>query len=222
MAKTIVSNQKFQGLKNNILHISVKNVRKTLSEISCKVYKKKPKNLIAVTGTNGKSSIADFYYQILKLNKKKSASIGTLGIRTNSKKIPLLNTTLNPIVLCQQLEKLKKSNINNVILEASSHGLKQNRLDGLNFKIGIFTNLSHDHLDYHKTFKDYLNSKLHLFNKLLRKNSAVITDKSIPEYKKIKKISLNKQLNLKTIGNEGSTLSIINHGYIDEKQIIKN
>jgi len=65
-AKTIVSNQKFQGLKNNILYISVKNVRKTLSEISCKVYKKKPKNLIAVTGTNGKSSIADFYYQILK------------------------------------------------------------------------------------------------------------------------------------------------------------
>ena len=220
-AKTIVSNQKFQGLKNNILYISVKNVRKTLSEISCKVYKKKPKNLIAVTGTNGKSSIADFYYQILKLNKKKSASIGTLGIRTNSKKISVPNTTLNPIVLCQQLEKLKKNNINNVILEASSHGLKQNRLDGLNFKIGIFTNLSHDHLDYHKTFKDYLNSKLHLFNRLLRKNSTIITDKTIPEYKKIKKISLNKQLNLKTIGNEGSTLSIINHEYMDEKQIIK-
>ena len=155
------------------------------------------------------------------MNKKKSASIGTLGIRTNSKKIPVPNTTLNPIVLCQQLEKLKKNNINNVILEASSHGLKQNRLDGLNFKIGIFTNLSHDHLDYHKTFKDYLNSKLHLFNKLLRKNSTIITDKTIPEYKKIKKISLNKQLNLKTIGNEGSTLSIINHEYMDEKQIIK-
>ena len=220
-AKTIVSNQKFQGLKNNILYISVKNVRKTLSEISCKVYKKKPKNLIAVTGTNGKSSIADFYYQILKLNKKKSASIGTLGIRTSSKKIPVSNTTLDPIVLSQQLEKLKKNNINNVIIEASSHGLKQNRLDGLNFKIGIFTNLSHDHLDYHKTFKDYLNSKLHLFNKLLRKNSTIITDKTIPEYKKIKKISLNKQLNLKTIGNEGSTLSIINHEYKDEKQIIK-
>jgi len=119
------------------------------------------------------------------------------------------------------MNKLKKNNINNVILEASSHGLKQNRLDGLNFKIGIFTNLSHDHLDYHKTFKDYLNSKLHLFNRLLGKNSTIITDKTIPEYKKIKKISLNKQLNLKTIGNEGSTLSIINHEYMDEKQIIK-
>ena len=97
------------------------------------------------------------------------------------------------------IRKVKKSNINNVILEASSHGLKQNRLEGLNFKIGIFTNLSHDHLDYHKTFKDYLNSKLYLFNKLLKKNSTIITDKTIPEYKKIKKISLNKQFNLKTI-----------------------
>ena len=81
-ARTIVSNGKFKGLKNNILYIKVKNVRKILSEVAFKIYKKKPKNLIAVTGTNGKSSIADFYFQILKLNKKKVASIGTLGIKT--------------------------------------------------------------------------------------------------------------------------------------------
>ena len=95
-ARTIISNQKFQGLKNNILYIRAKNVRKILSEVSSKIYKKKPKNLIAVTGTNGKSSIADFYHQILKFNKKRSASIGTLGIRTNTKKIQILNTTLDP------------------------------------------------------------------------------------------------------------------------------
>ena len=70
-AKTIVSNQKFIGLKNNILYIRTKNVRKKLSEIAFKINQKKPKNLIAVTGTNGKSSIVDFYFQILKLNKKK-------------------------------------------------------------------------------------------------------------------------------------------------------
>ena len=187
-AKTIVSNQKFQGLKNNILYISVKNVRKTLSEISCKVYKKKPKNLIAVTGTNGKSSIADFYYQILDLNKKKVASIGTLGIKTYLKNIEIKNTTLDPISLNDHLQKIKKLNINNVILEASSHGLKQFRLHGLNFKTGIFTNLSHDHLDYHKSFKDYLKSKLLLFQNLLKKNSNVITDINIPQYKDIKNI----------------------------------
>ena len=76
---------------------------------------------------------------------------------------------MDPIQLSKILKNLKKQKIDNVIMEASSHGLKQNRLDGLLFNIGIFTNLSHDHLDYHKTFKDYLNSKLYLFKKLLKK-----------------------------------------------------
>jgi len=220
-ARIIVSNQKFIGLKNNILYIRAKNVRKKLSEIAFKINKEKPKNLIAVTGTNGKSSIADFYFQILKLNKKKVASIGTLGIKTISSKIDANNTTLDPIKLSHNLKKIKKQNINNVILEASSHGLKQNRLDGLNFKSALFTNLSHDHLDYHKNFKNYLNAKLYLFKKLLNKNSNIITDINIPEYKKIRKISLKNKLDLKTIGVEKGDLNIISHEYVDEKQIIK-
>ena len=220
-ARTIVSKQKFQGFKKKVLYINSKNVRKTLSKISFLIYKKKPNNLIAVTGTNGKSSIADFYYQILKLNNKKVASIGTLGIKKKLKKIAVLNTTLDPIFLGQQLQKLKKENIDNVILEASSHGLKQNRLDGLDFKMGIFTNLSHDHLDYHKNYKDYLNSKLYLFKKLLKKNSYVITDKEILEYLKIKRISKLRKLKLSTIGNLNSTLNIISHKYVGTKQIIK-
>jgi len=158
-ARTIVSNKKFQGIKDNVLYIKSKNVRKTLAKISFKFYNIKPNNIIAITGTNGKSSIANFYFQILKLNKKKVASIGTLGIQTNSNKLNVSNTTLDPIKLGYYLNKLKKQKIENVILEASSHGLKQNRLDGLEFKTAIFTNLSHDHLDYHKNFKDYLNSK---------------------------------------------------------------
>ncbi len=219
-ARTIVSNQKFKGLKKNILYIQSSNVRKTLSETSYKVYKNIPKNLIAVTGTNGKSSIANFYFQILKINKKKVASIGTLGINTTSNKISVSNTTLNPIKLSYYLTKLKEKKIENVILEASSHGLKQNRLDGLNFNTAIFTNLSHDHLDYHKNFKDYLNSKLYLFKKLFKKKSNIITDISIPEYKKIQNISLKKKLNLKTISNLKSDLSIISHEYKGDKQLI--
>ena len=83
-AKTIISGQKFEGYKNNILFIKSTNVRKLLSETAYNIFKNKPKNLIAVTGTNGKSSVADFYLQILKLNKKKVASIGTLGINMGS------------------------------------------------------------------------------------------------------------------------------------------
>jgi murE/murF fusion protein len=175
-AKTVVSNQKYQGIKNDILYIHSSNVRKLLAETSFRINKKKPKNLIAVTGTNGKSSVANFYFQILKLNKKKVASIGTLGIQTISQNISSSNTTLDPIKLSISLKKLKDQKIDNVILEASSHGLEQNRLDGLKFKTGIFTNLSHDHLDYHKNLNNYLNSKLYLFKELLTKKANIITD----------------------------------------------
>ena len=74
------------------------------------------------------------------------------------------NTTFDTIQINKILKKLKERKIENVILEASSHGLNQNRLDGLEFDIGIFTNLTRDHLDYHKTFKNYFNSKLSLIH----------------------------------------------------------
>ncbi len=221
-AKIIVYENKFSGLKKGILFISSKNVRKSLAILSYKIYKNKPKNLVAVTGTNGKSSVADFYYQILKLNKKKVASIGTLGIKTERKKINVSNTTLNPMELGKNLEKLKKEKIDNVILEASSHGLKQNRLDGLFFGTGIFTNLSHDHLDYHKNFKDYLDSKLYLFDKLLKKKGNLITDNSIKEYKKIKNISNKKKHQLLTISEkENGSIKLVSHKFDKENQIIK-
>ena len=94
----------------------------------------------------------------------------------------------------------------NVIIEASSHGLAQRRLDNLNFKAAIFTNFSQDHLDYHKTAKAYLNAKLILFSKLLHKNKYVISDKLLKEYKISKKISDNRKLNLLDINK---TLNIV-------------
>jgi len=220
-AKTIISNQKFVGIKKNILFIKSSNVRKLLSEFAYTIYKDKPRNIIAVTGTNGKSSIADFYFQILRLNKKKVASIGTLGIKTKNYIKKVSNTTIDPITLSTILNKLKKEKINNVILEASSHGLMQNRLDGLKFNTGIFTNLSHDHLDYHKTLSNYFKSKLYLFEKLLIKNANIVTDLEIPEYKKIKEIALRKKFNIQTISNNNGDLEIISHEYQNEKQIVK-
>ena len=220
-AKIIISKQKFEGLKKDILFIKSSNVRKSLSEFAYAIYKDKPKNIIAITGTNGKSSVADFYFQILRLNKKKVASIGTLGIKTQNYLKKASNTTVDSITLSSNLNKLKKEKIDDVILEASSHGLKQNRLDGLKFKTGIFTNLSHDHLDYHKTFSDYLKSKLYLFEKLLKKNANIITDIEISQYRKIKEIALKKKFNIETISNNKSNLEIISHEYHNEKQIVK-
>ena len=138
-AKIVVTEKKINGLKNGILFIHSNNIRKLLAELSFKINNKIPNNIIAVTGTNGKSSIADFYYQILKLNNKKGASIGTLGVKSKSINFNLSNTTIDPIKLAKILSKLKNQKIENVIMEASSHGLKQNRLDGLKFNSGIFT-----------------------------------------------------------------------------------
>ena len=87
-------------------------------------------------------------------------------------------------------------------MEASSHGLDQNRLDGLLFDIAIFTNLSHDHLDYHKNMRSYLKSKLYLFEKLLKRKGSIVTDKHIPQRKKIEKIAFKKNINVNLIFDE--------------------
>ena len=220
-AKIIFSEQKIKDKKKNIFYLKSSNIRKLLSKISYKILSKKFKKLVAVTGTNGKSSVADFYYQICDLNLKKVASIGTIGIKIKNKKKSLNNTTIDPIELSKILHDLKKRKIDHIILEASSHGLKQNRLDGLLFDIGIFTNLSHDHLDYHKNMKDYLNSKLYLFKNLIRTKGVVITDENIPQVKKIKKISSQKKINLSLIFNKKNGLDLISHRFDNEKQILE-
>ena len=220
-ATVIVTEKKIINKKENIVFLHSSNVRKLLANVSYKILDKKPTKLVAVTGTNGKSSIADFYYQILNLNAKKVASIGTIGIRYRDKKKALVNTTLDPIQLSSILKDLKKKQIEYIIMEASSHGLKQNRLDGLLFDVGIFTNLSHDHLDYHRNMRSYLNSKLYLFNKLIKKKGDIITDANIPQIKKIKNISIKKNINLSLIFNKGKGIELISHKYVKEKQILK-
>ncbi len=220
-SKIIVSEKKFKKKHNGIIYLDTNNVRKLLADVSSKIYKKKPENLIAVTGTNGKSSIANFYYQILKLNKKKVASIGTLGVKANNFNLKLNNTTIDPIKLSKILRILKDKKIDNVIMEASSHGLSQNRLDGLVFNTGIFTNISQDHLDYHKNFKNYLKAKLYLFENLIKKKGNVITDDEIAPFKKIKRISVNENLKLYTLNNNKSNFKVLSHFFKNESQILR-
>ena len=220
-SKIIVTEKKVKEFSKGILYIHSKNIRKLLADTSFKIYNKIPKNIIAVTGTNGKSSVTDFYYQILKLNNKKVASIGTLGVKSKNINFDLSNTTIDPIELGKILTRLKNNRIENVIMEASSHGLQQNRLDGLKFNSGIFTNLSHDHLDYHKNFKNYLSAKLYLFNNLIKEKGTIISDQSIPEFKIIKKIALRKKLRLHSISNNSNNFQILTHNFKGESQLLK-
>ncbi len=220
-SKIIISDKfKTNNWKNDILFLNNDNPRNLLAKFSSKIFNKKPNNLIGVTGTNGKSSIANFYFQILTYNRIKVASIGTLGVSGLKVKKKFLNTTFDTIQINEILKKLKEKKIENVILEASSHGLNQNRLDGLEFDIGIFTNLTRDHLDYHKTFKNYFNSKLILFRKLLKKKSYAIYDNDL----KIS-LDLNKETKLNkikklTLGNIKSNFTIIDHQFLKDEQKI--
>ncbi len=210
-ASAIVCSEKYKTKKSSKPIIKVKDVRKSLAYSCSKFFYLKPKNIIAVTGTNGKSSVAEFYRQILVLNNLPVASIGTLGVRKkNSYKTTLL-TTLDVISLHKELYNLKKSKIDNVIIEASSHGLNQRRLDGIKFQVGIFTNISQDHMDYHKNMKNYFKSKMILFSELLEKNKHVVTDNSIKEFKKIKDLTKKKKLRLLLIGRKNSDITITNH-----------
>jgi len=220
-AKIIVSKKRITKKKNDIVFLYSSNVRKSLAEVSYKILHTRLEKIVAVTGTNGKSSIADFYYQILNLNFKKVASIGTIGVKYKGKNKPLKNTTLDPIQLSSIIQNLGKKKIEYLIMEASSHGLKQNRLDGLLFDIGIFSNLSHDHLDYHKNMKNYLNSKLYLFEKLIKKKGDIITDAKIPQSKNIKKISIKKNINLSLIFTKKKGIELISHKFENEKQVIE-
>ena len=195
-ASVIVCSKDCKYKNKKILIIKKKDIRNFISEVSSKFYKLKPRNIIAVTGTNGKTSVADLFYQILSLNNVSAASIGTLGIKYKNKIFKTGLTSPDTISIHKYLQILKKNKINNVIIEASSHGLDQDRLHHINFKAAIFTNFSQDHLDYHKNMKSYLNAKLILFKKILKKNSIIISDKTIKEFLTLKKISKNRKLKL--------------------------
>ena len=209
-ASVIVCSKSCKFTDKKIPIIKTNNLRYFLSKLASKFYKLKPKNIIAVTGTNGKTSVADIFYQILTLNNISAATIGTLGIKYNGKIIKTNLTSPDTITLHKNLYILKKKKINNVIIEASSHGLDQKRLHHINFKGAIFTNFSQDHLDYHKNMKSYLNAKLVLFKELLNDKSTIITDKEIKQFNLLKKIIKKKKIKLLDICKETNKIKKIN------------
>ncbi len=201
-ASVIVCSKSCNYKSKDIFVLKTNKVRNLLSEVSSKFYKLKPKNIIAVTGTNGKTSVADFYYQILRANNIPVGSIGTLGVKYNNKIKKTHLTSPDTISIHKYLNYLKKKNINNVIIETSSHGLHQKRCHNINFKAAIFTNFSQDHLDYHKTMKSYLDAKLILFKEILNKKSTIISDIEIPTFKILKKIASRKNIKIQDIKEE--------------------
>ena len=157
----------------NNLNKTVKNIlvtddtRLAAAKIAKDFFPYQPKYISAVTGTNGKTSVVNFLYEIWKKNNINGASFGTLGIKYKNVNKRTKLTTLDAINLHRELDNLKNKKINFLAMEASSHALEQKRMDKVKVKFALFTNLSRDHLDYHKDMKKYFSSKKRLFESLL-------------------------------------------------------
>jgi len=141
--------------------------RKRFAQLVAGFYQLQPKHVVAITGTNGKTSTADFILQIWQMVGLKSASLGTLGLIGNMMHAEGLMTTLDPVRLHGMLADLKSVGVDHLAMEASSHGLDQSRLDGVAVSVAAYTNLSQDHLDYHGDIDSYFMAKTRLFNELL-------------------------------------------------------
>ena len=156
------------------------SIRSLLALFSVFFYQEQPRCCVAVTGTSGKTSVSFFLRQIWERMGYASASIGTLGIITSEQEVYLSTslTTPGPIELNKTLKEMSENSITHVVMEASSHGLDQHRLDGIRFIAAGFTNFSQDHLDYHASMDDYFLAKMKLFREVLPENgkSVVITD----------------------------------------------
>ena len=156
--------------------IAVADARRALALAAARRAGRQPETVVAVTGTSGKSSVADFVRQILSRLGRDAASLGTVGIVTNRGAAYGSLTTPDPVTLHETLARLAQEGITDLAMEASSHGIEQRRLDGVDLTAAAFTNLGRDHLDYHPTIEDYLEAKLRLFTTLLPKGRPAIVN----------------------------------------------
>jgi UDP-N-acetylmuramoyl-L-alanyl-D-glutamate--2,6-diaminopimelate ligase len=182
--------------------------RHTLALLAARFYGLQPKIVVGVTGTNGKTSVASFVRQIWAAIGYEAASLGTVGIVTRRGETPLAHTTPDPVTLHRQLAALAKDGVTHLALEASSHGLDQHRLDGVHFAAGAFTNITRDHLDYHRSFEDYLNAKLRLFRDLLEPGSPAVIDADSPGAAPVLEAAKARKLRIFTIGGGMANIAI--------------
>jgi UDP-N-acetylmuramoyl-L-alanyl-D-glutamate--2,6-diaminopimelate ligase len=159
-----------------ILVLRADDPRRALALLAARFYRRQPEKMVAVTGTSGKTSVADFARQIFEAAGKSAASVGTLGIVSHAWTEYGSLTTPDPVALHAMLDRLARAGVTFAAIEASSHGLDQRRLDGLSLVAAGFTNLGRDHMDYHATVADYLGAKLRLFTSILPKDGTAVID----------------------------------------------
>ena len=176
-ANCIVCEKTPDNKTDGVVYVNVKSSRKALSIISSNYFDNPSSklNLIGVTGTNGKTTIATLLFDLYTELEIKTGLISTVKISYNNKNFQANQTTPDSLSINRFLSEMVNSNVRYCFMEVSSHGIDQNRIDGLVFKGGIFTNLTHDHLDYHESFENYRDIKKQFFDSLCN-NSFALTN----------------------------------------------
>lgn len=167
-ATVIVCEELPEYISNAVTYLIVRNSSEALAIAACNFYNHPSKKLtlVGVTGTNGKTTIATLLFNLFRMMEHKVGLLSTVENKIDAEVIPATHTTPDPIALNELLNRMVEAGCEYCFMEVSSHAIDQNRVFGLKFAGGIFTNLSHDHLDYHKTFDNYLKAKKKFFDNL--------------------------------------------------------
>lgn len=182
--------------------------RRSFALICARFWGAQPATAIAVTGTNGKSSVAEFCRQLWAALGHDSSTLGTLGVVSGAGTVELGHTTPDPAVLHRVLAGLAGRGIDRVALEASSHGLHQHRLDGVRLGAAGFTNLTRDHFDYHATLDDYREAKARLFD-LVETGGAAVLNADTAEFEGYARRSRERGLRVISYGRAGADLRLV-------------
>jgi UDP-N-acetylmuramoyl-L-alanyl-D-glutamate--2,6-diaminopimelate ligase len=208
-AVAVMAERMPQGLPTDIAVVVVKAVRPALAQVAARFYPQQPATIAAVTGTSGKTSVAAFTRQIWSALGHAAASIGTIGVVAPSGEVYGSLTTPDPVDLHRTLDQLAREGVTHLALEASSHGLDQHRLDGVHIQAAAFTNLSHDHLDYHGTRESYLAAKLRLFDELMPSDGAAVVATDGDAAEDVIAAARRRGLAVLTVGRRGDAIRLI-------------
>ena len=187
----------------------VGNARRALAIMAARLFPRQPRVVAAVTGTSGKTSVAAFTRQIWTALGHRAASIGTVGIVSPRGETYGSLTTPDPVALHRVLDALAGEEVTHLAIEASSHGLDQRRLDGLNIAAGAFTNVTRDHLDYHPSFEAYLAAKLRLFEALVAPGGATVVEVDHEHAQAFIAAAQARGLSIISVGRHGSGIRLV-------------
>ncbi len=213
---------------SNIVFIKLQgNMSQNIAQIAHNFYYHSPKYISAVTGTNGKTSIADFTRQLMTNLGYSSASIGTIGVVCDAIDSFDTLTTPDSITMHQTLNKLAQKNVEYVSLEASSIGIEQYRLDGINISVAGFTNLTQDHLDYHHSMQEYLKAKEQLFSRVMQATGTAVLNADIKEFDELNDLCKKRGIKVLSYGYKAKDLIILSRtphskGQLLELEILGN